>query len=131
MKKAAAVIAMIALAALPLMAAGQGGASGTYSRDGIDASEFSSNMAAVLAGVIPGMMVAAKFVWDIVKAYSGKEQDPYLLRKALIGLGITLMALVLYTRFIGAMGFGKDPAADSFFKGLSMKGAEAPLGNTF
>lgn len=80
------------------------------------------NVVAICTGVVPGAVVAAKFIFDLVKAYISKEQDPELLKKTVVRLLITVGIMILYATIISYI-FGEN-AGDgvNFVSGLT--GAE-------
>lgn len=92
--------AMLVLASAQLFA-GNAASDTTLSAFGLNTA--SSNLFALLTGLIPGGIIAIKFIWDIVQSYMNKDQEPTKLQKSIIRLGITVAVLVLYTVVINVL----------------------------
>ena len=58
--------------------------------------KVAKNFRAVAFGAIPGLLIAAKFVFDIVSSYMDNQRGPEKRNKAIIGLVITLGILGLF-----------------------------------
>ena len=68
----------------------------------------------VAFGAIPGLLIAAKFVFDIVSSYMDNQRGPEKRNKAIIGLVITLGILGLFVVIVNYLFTDKGQASAIF-----------------
>lgn len=76
-------------------------------------------------GIVPGCVIAIKFMLDIVSAYMQRDQDPHKLKNAVVGFVMVVLVIVLYVVIVHYI-FDDDAdsangsiATDSFLSGLT------------
>ena len=91
-----------------------------------------SKIVTLATGIIPGALIAIKFMFDVVSAYYHREQDPSKLQKAIVNFIIVVIVVIGYVVVVNFL-FTED-ASDSnngggradFLAGLTTSGAEIP-----
>lgn len=130
MKKKFLVIlmALLALSVVPVFAGEL-----TISGAGSESIKFSAlgQIITLCTGIIPGALIAIKFMLDVVSAYYHREQDPSKLQKAIVNFIIVVLIIVAYIVFVNfifkgdATTTGENASNRSnFFQGLISTGAE-------
>ena len=76
--------------------------------------KVAKNFRAVAFGAIPGLLIAAKFVFDIVSSYMDSQRGPEKRNKAIIGLVITLGILGLFVVIVNYLFTDKGQASAIF-----------------
>lgn len=133
MKKFFVVLMVLAMSIVPVFA----GDAIEISSGGQTLSFQSLSQIVVLCtGIIPGALIAIKFMIDIVSAYYHREQDPSKLQKAIVNFIIVVIIVVGYVVVVNFI-FGDDANStegeynsgrSNFLSGLSTSGAELPEG---
>lgn len=135
MKKLFVVLMVLAMSLAPVFA-------GELTVEGNGSSiTFGSigQIVVLCTGIIPGALIAIKFMIDIVSAYYHREQDPSKLQKAIVNFIIVVLIVVGYVVVVtfifgsdaeGTTGAGSDVNTDrsAFLSGLVTSGAEIPEG---
>lgn len=127
MKKFFVVLMVVAMSIAPVFAGealevGEG--TGAFSVTSI------SKIVTLATGIVPGALIAIKFMFDVVSAYYHREQDPSKLQKAIVNFIIVVIVVIGYVVVVNFL-FTED-ASDSnngggradFLKGLTTSGAE-------
>lgn len=78
-------------------------------------------------GVIPGALIAIKFMVDVVSAYYHREQDPSKLSKAIVNFAIVVIIIIGYVFLVNFIFSGDTKTGENsgnFLSGLTNTGAE-------
>lgn len=132
-RKAAVLLFVLILAAAPMFADGLSLTSGTGTTTGgsgnaaIDVTPL-VRILALCTGIIPGVVIAIKFISEAVIGYWKHTIDPQGVLKAVVWLVIIVLILVCYSAFInyvfpagGSTGTSSNElnTSSQFLKGLS------------
>ena len=128
MKKFFVVLMVVAMSIAPVFA-------GDLAIEGDNGFTISSigKIVTLATGLVPGALIAIKFMVDVVSAYYHREQDPSKLQKAIVNfisgvlivVGYSVVVQVLCT--VDATG-DSDNDRSAFLSGLTTSGAEVPAG---
>lgn len=101
--------------------------------DGTTGFEINSlaRMVTLMTGIIPGVLIAIKFMYDVVVAYFSRDVDPHKMKNAIIGFAIVVLVILGYVVVVNFV-FADDATNETgsavdredFFTGV--KGAEIP-----